>query len=283
MNIVLTGSLGNISKPLAMELIEKGHLVTVISSKTERQKDIEELGAKAAIGTMEDIDFMTKTFKGADAVYCMIPFRFTEEDQKAYFRKIETNYIQAIKQNNIEKVIILSGWAADIEGSHTFNQLSDRTVIELRPGSFYTNFYGNIKMIKEHSAIMAGYNGEDKIAFVSPNDIAVAAFEELTATFQGKKVRYVASEELTCNEAAKILGKAIGKPDLKWITLSEEQVLNGLIQSGFPQQLANNFVKMQVEMHSGKIFENYLKNRPELGKTKLKEFAKEFAKAYDQQ
>ena len=283
MNIVLTGSLGNISKPLATELIAKGHSVTVISSKADKQTDIETLGAKAAIGLIEDVNFLTTSFAGADTVYCMIPFNFTEEDQTAYFKKIETNYAQAIKQNKIEKVVILSGWAADTEGSHILNQLSDRTVIELRPGFFYTNFYSDIKMIKEYGAIMAGYGGEDKIAFVSPKDIATAAFEELTTPFHGKKVRYVASEELTCNEAAKILGEAIGKPDLKWIALSEEQVLNGLIQAGFPQQLANSFVKMQTEIHSGKIFQNYLKNRPVLGNTKLKEFAKEFAKAYNQQ
>ena len=71
MNIVLTGSLGHISKPLTKILIEKGHSVTVISSKEERQKDIESLGAKAAIGTMEDVEFLTKTFTGADIVYLM--------------------------------------------------------------------------------------------------------------------------------------------------------------------------------------------------------------------
>ena len=283
MNIVLTGSLGNISKPLATRLIATRHSVTVISSKADKQKDIETVGANSAIGSVEDINFLTTAFAGADAVYCMIPFSFTEEDQTAYFRKIETNYVQAIKQNEIEKVVFLTGWAANVEDSLLLNQLSDRTVIELRPGSFYTNFYNDIQTIKEHGAIMSGYGGEDRIAFVSPNDIADAAFEELTTPFHGKKVRYVASEELTCNEAAKILGEAIGKPDLKWIRLSEEQLLNGLIQSGFPQQLANDFVSMQIATHSGKIFENYLKHRPELGKTKLKTFAKEFAKAYHQQ
>lgn len=283
MNIVITGSLGNISKPLVTELITKGHSVTVISSNPEKQKEIEAIGAKAAIGSIEDINFLITTFANADAVYCMIPFNFMEEDQTAYFKKIETNYVQAIKLNEIEKVVFLTGWAANVEDSPLLNQLTDRTVIELRPGSFYTNFYNDIKTIKEYGALMAGYGENDKIAFVSPNDIADAALEELTTTFQGKKVRYVASEEMTCNEAAKILGEAIGKPELKWIALSEEQLLNGLIQSGFPQQLAHDFVRMQMETHSGKTFENYLKNRPVLGKTKLKEFAKEFAKAYHQQ
>ena len=59
MNIVVTGSLGHISKPLTKDLLQKGHSVTVISSKPERQKDIEAIGAKAAIGTMEDVHFLS--------------------------------------------------------------------------------------------------------------------------------------------------------------------------------------------------------------------------------
>jgi uncharacterized protein YbjT (DUF2867 family) len=73
MKFVVTGSLGNISKPLTKELVQKGHMVTVISSKPEKQKDIEALGAIAAIGTLEDVDFLVSTFTGADAVYCMVP------------------------------------------------------------------------------------------------------------------------------------------------------------------------------------------------------------------
>jgi nucleoside-diphosphate-sugar epimerase len=40
MKVIVTGSLGNIGKPLAKELVQKGHTVTVISSKPEKQKDI---------------------------------------------------------------------------------------------------------------------------------------------------------------------------------------------------------------------------------------------------
>jgi uncharacterized protein YbjT (DUF2867 family) len=73
MKVVVTGSLGNISKPLTKELVKKGHRVTVISSNPEKQKEIEALGAIAAIGTLEDVDFLVSTFTGADAVYCMVP------------------------------------------------------------------------------------------------------------------------------------------------------------------------------------------------------------------
>src|SRR5690606_20776260 len=153
MNIAITGSLGNISKPLATALITKRHSVTVISSNPGKQKEIEAIGAKAAIGSIEDLNFLTTAFTGADAVYCMIPFNFMKEDQAGYCKTIENSYVQAMKQNGSEKVVFLTGWAADVQDSPILNQLTDRTVIELRPGSFYTDFYNDIKTIKEYGAL----------------------------------------------------------------------------------------------------------------------------------
>jgi len=73
MKIILTGSLGHIGKPLAQQLINAGHQVTVISSKVGKQTEIEALGATAAIGLLEDQDFLAAVFTGADAVYTMVP------------------------------------------------------------------------------------------------------------------------------------------------------------------------------------------------------------------
>ncbi|MEJ0106909.1 MAG: NAD(P)H-binding protein [Bacteroidota bacterium] len=89
--------------------MQKGHSVTVISSKAERQKDIEALGAKAAIGTVHDVDFLTATFKGADIVYLMGMFEAAgslfdkEVDFIAAFTQIGNNYKQAIQQSGVKK------------------------------------------------------------------------------------------------------------------------------------------------------------------------------------
>ncbi|AKD53874.1 NmrA family NAD(P)-binding protein [Spirosoma radiotolerans] len=287
MNIIITGSLGNISKPLATQLIANGHRITIISSKPDKQQAIEKLGAKAAIGRLEDASFLTSTFTGADAVYCMIPFDLSATDQKAYFQKIATNYVQAINETGVRKVVLLTGWAAGLTGSFEATQLADQlshlAFTELRPSVFYSNFYGYIPMIKQQGAIVGNYGGNDRIAVVAPEDIAAAAAEELTDSSNGNRVRYVASEELTCNEVAGILGEAIGRPDLQWVIISDEALRNGLLQMGMPAQLADELVKMQAAMHSGVVYENYLRHRPVLGKTKLRGFAKDFAKAYYQQ
>ena len=77
MKIIVTGSLGNISQPLIATLMAQGHAVTVISSDSKKQTAIEALGGAAAIGSIADVDFLTNTFKGADAVYALIPLSFT--------------------------------------------------------------------------------------------------------------------------------------------------------------------------------------------------------------
>lgn len=71
MNIVLTGSIGNVGRPLTQELVSKNHSVTVITSKAERVSDIESLGATAAVSSISDINFLTSAFKNADIVYLM--------------------------------------------------------------------------------------------------------------------------------------------------------------------------------------------------------------------
>ena len=97
MKYVITGSLGNISKPLAERLIAAGHSVTVISSSPGKTAQIEAIGAQAAIGSVEDISFLIETFTGADAVYTMVPPNFGSSDWKKYIAGIGENYAAAIQ------------------------------------------------------------------------------------------------------------------------------------------------------------------------------------------
>src|SRR3954471_1191610 len=108
MKYVITGSLGHISKPLSQALIKAGHDVTIITSKQENAVDIEALGAKAAVGSIEDIDFLTKTFTGADAVYTMVPPKWDATDWKGWIGKIGQNYAAAIKAGDVKYVVNLS-------------------------------------------------------------------------------------------------------------------------------------------------------------------------------
>jgi NAD(P)H dehydrogenase (quinone) len=305
MKIIVTGSLGNISQPLTEILIAQGHAVTVVSSDPNKQAAIKNLGAIPAIGSIGDIGFLTSTFEGADAVYAMIPLPFTEPDLVDYLHRMAQNYALALKEAGIKRVVFLSGWAADlIKGENVEHVLDglDASITILRPAAFYTNFYQSIDLIKgkgfigkfltlrysglgalltgKTGLLMGSYGGDDRIVFVSPRDIAEAVAEELLLLPNEKTIRYVGSEEMTCNEAASIIGSAVGKPWLKWVLLSDKDMLKGLKMAKVPEKLAETLVEMQAAMHSGKTLENFHRNQPKMGKEKLTDFAKEFAAAY---
>ncbi|KAA6438273.1 NAD(P)H-binding protein [Dyadobacter flavalbus] len=294
MKIIITGSLGNISRPLTEALVQKGHAVTVISSKPEKQKDIEAMGATAAIGSLENEGFLAGTFADADAVYCMVPPNYTAPDQLAYYRLIGNCYAEAITQSGVKRVIHLSSYGAHLEkgsgiilGSHQveniLNAVPELDITHMRPGYFNYNLFSFIGMIKHAGMMAANYGGNDRIILVSPADIATAIADELETPVTGMKVRYVVSEELTGNEIAGILGEAIGKPDLKWEIISDEQMLNNLLSHGMPETLAGKMVEMFASIHSGALSEDYFRNKPaETGKVKLKDFAREFAAAFEQ-
>ena len=292
MNVVVTGSLGNISQPLASALVQKGHTVTVISSKPEKQPAIEALGATAAIGSLEDVDFLVSAFTGADAVYAMIPPNFNELDQVAYYRRLGSNYAQAIQQSGVKRVVHLSSYGAHLDkgtgfilGSHhvegILNELADVGITHLRPTYFYTNLYSFVGMIKGQGFIGANYGGDDRMVMVHARDIAAAATDEIQKQATGQNVRYVASDDLTASEIARILGVAIGKPDLKWVTFTNEQVQEVMEKLGMPAPIVTAFVEMGASTHSGVMREDYDRHKPmAMDTVKLADFAKEFAAAY---
>jgi uncharacterized protein YbjT (DUF2867 family) len=299
MKITITGSLGHISKPLTQELVQKGHNVTVISSKTERLKEIEALGAKAAIGMMQDPDFLTTTFKGADVVYTMEAlgagsFFDQDLDIMAAHNKIGNNYKQAIQQAGVKCVVHLSSVGAHMDKGNgilafhynvenILKQLpADISIKFMRPVGFYYNLLAFIQTIKKQGAIISNYGGDEKEPWVSPFDIAAVIAEEIEKPFSGREVRYIASDEVSPNEMAKILGEAIGKPELKWIVIPDEQLLSNLVAAGMNPNIAKGFVEMNASRRGGVLYEDYSRNRPTLNKVKLKEFAKEFAAIYAQ-
>jgi uncharacterized protein YbjT (DUF2867 family) len=320
MKIIVTGSLGNISMPLTQELLQQGHSVTVVSSDPKKQKAIEALGATAAIGTIEDLSFLTNTFTGADAVYCMLPvFNYLDPklDIMATTRRQIGNYTNAIQAAGVKQVVHLSSVGAHLDkgtGLLAFHHLAESLFKELpaeviikhmRPVGFYTNLFNYKSTIQgkgllglfftlrfsgfrslisgKTGVIVANYGAEDKMPWVSPLDIAAAIAEEFSMPFTERKFRYIASEELTCNEVAKIIGEAVGKPWLKWVLMSDKDMMGGLKMFGMPESTAKGMVEMNAAMHSGLVDEDYYRNPPKtMGKVKMKDFAGEFAAVYHQ-
>jgi uncharacterized protein YbjT (DUF2867 family) len=214
-------------------------------------------------------------------------------DLMKYTRGVGNNYAKAIQQSGVKRVIHLSSIGAHLEkgsglilyhraAEEILDKLSDVNITFMRPVGFYYNLYSFLPVIKNQGFIAANYGADDNLVWVSPIDISAAIAKEIETPAVHRKIIYVASDELTGNETAAILGEAIGKPDLKWILLSNEQWQSGLESAGMNPVIAGGFIEMFAAQHSGLLMEDYYRNKPVLGKVKMKDFSKEFATVYNQ-
>lgn len=291
MHYVVTGSLGNTGKPITEGLLKAGHTVTVITSKPETATRIEALGAKAAVGDVQDADFVTSTFANADAVYLMIPPKWGVTDWRGYQNVVSDNYLAAIKANDIRFAVLLSSIGAHkgqgtgpVDGLYDLEQklktAEGLNVKALRPSYFMQNLYNMIGLVKG-MGMMGSNFGADKVVLVHTDDIAEAAIDELNRLdFTRFQVRYVAGDEKTGAEIAQILGTAIGKPETPWVIFSDEQSKQGMLQAGLTDEMAQKYTELGLSLADGSMQADYIANRPTLSKTKLDDFAREFAGAF---
>jgi len=292
MKITTAGSLGNVSKPLVKILIDAGHDVTVITSSPERRGEIEALGATAAPGSVSDPEFLTQAFKGADAVYTMTPPAIGSENIIENIAGAGQAYAQAIRAAGIKRVVMLSSIGAHasegtgpIKAVHrveqTFQQLSGVNVTMLRAGFFFYNFFRDIPMIRNMNIMGNNYNGDVRLALAHPRDIAAALAGELQSKGNGIDVKYIVSDVSDGNEIAAVLGKAIGKPELPWVEVPDEQLRQGMLSAGLPSELAELLTELGQGIRSGIVNEHFFATGAAVtGQVKLEQFAEEFRAGY---
>ncbi|MDT3404027.1 NmrA family NAD(P)-binding protein [Mucilaginibacter terrae] len=289
MKIVITGSLGNIGKPLTQKLVAAGHQVTVVSSNADRKAEIENLGAQAAIGLVSNADFLAQTFNGADAVFAMTPPNLGGSNIIANTVAAGKAYAAAFKQAGIKRIVMLSSIGGHlpagngpIAGIHQieelYKQLDGIAFTFLRAGYFYTNYYNDVPLIKYNNIIGANYPDNVQLLLVHPVDIATAAAEELQRPATGSNIRYVVSDVVTPAQVAKVFGAAIGKPELPWVEFTDDQSLQGMVGAGVPEEIAALYTEMGTGFRNGNIPEHFEQSgSPVTGSIKLDDFAKEFA------
>jgi uncharacterized protein YbjT (DUF2867 family) len=292
MKITTTGSLGNVAKPLVKKLIAAGHEVSVISTKDDRKSEIEALGAKAAIGSISDEAFLTEAFSGADAVYTMMPPSMGPGNMIQNIADAGQAYANAIKAAGVTRVVMLSSVGADategtgpVQGVHrvekTLQGLDGVNVTVLRSGFFYINFLRDIPLIKSKGIFGNNYNGNDRLALTHPEDLSTALAEELQAKGNGFEVKYVVSDVSTGNEIAGSFGRAIGKPELVWTHIPDEQLKQGMLAGGLPPELVSLIVEMGQGVRAGIITRDFFNSGAKVtGQIKLQQFVEEFKAAY---
>ena len=83
--------------------------------------------------------------------------------------------------------------------------------------------------------------------------------------------------DLTYKEAAAVLGKAIGKPDLQYSEFPPEGLKQALMQMGASESLADNMNKFIGHLNKGRVLEDAKRDTESTTPTGIEEFAHTFA------
>jgi uncharacterized protein YbjT (DUF2867 family) len=286
---VITGATGHVGGGISDLMLSTGQKIRVVGRSAERLRPLVQRGAEAFPGDMADPQFLTRAFTGAKAVFTMIPPDLKAENQRKYQNKITESTVTAIKTAGVAYVVNLSSIGANLT-DHTgpvlglrdqeerLNEIPGINVVHIRAAYFMENLYGSIETIKKGILGMA-LKGDLKVPFIATRDIASEAAKLLMyLDFSGSSVRELLGErDISLNEIAKIIGKTIRNPKLKYVQFSYEETSKALIGMGMSRDVARSFGELSRAANEGILYRGIKRTPESTTGTSFEEFAKQFA------
>jgi uncharacterized protein YbjT (DUF2867 family) len=287
---VILGATGNTGSIIADTLLSKRKKVRVVGRDAGRLQRFVGKGAEAFTGDVSDAAALTKAFSGARAAYLMLPPITSREDQERESDAIA----KAVTESGLGYAVHLSSYGAHvpegtgpITGLHSseqkLNAIGGVNVLHLRAAYFMENNLAAITMIQEMGIFGHALLPDLKLPMIATPDVGdYAAQRLLDLDFSGKQTRELLGErDLSMAEATTIIGRGIGKPDLRYEQFSYDQVQQGLEQMGMPPKKAAVYIEMFQAINAGVLAAQEPRSRQNSTPTSFEKFVQDvFAPAY---
>jgi len=294
---VVMGASGNTGHIVANNLLTRGEKVRVIGRNSAHLQPLTSKGAEPFIADVTDASSLAKAFHGADSAYVMIPPNITSKDPLGYSNRVSDAIAAAVQKGGIRNVVALSSIGAELSsgvgpvvGLHNLeqklNQITNANVLYLRAAYFMENTLPQANAIRQMGSAVGPLRPDLKIPMIATHDIGNAAADVLLhPTIHGKQTRELHGQrDLTYTEVASILGKIVGKPDLKYAQVSDDQFRAALVQMGMSEPVAKLLVEMTQALNAGKMHPLEPRSPQNSTPTSYETFANQvFLQAYQQQ
>jgi len=294
---VVLGASGNTGRVAAKNLLARGQKVRVVGRDAARLQSLAADGAEIFIGDVTDASALTKAFHKADAAYVMIPPNLTSNEYRAYQDRVSDAIAAAVRNAGVKKVVSLSSFGADkasgtgpVGGLHELeqklNQIDGTNVLHLRAGYFMENTLPQVGVIRMAGSMIGPVSPNLKLPMIATRDIGAAAADALSRLeFQGKQTRELQGQrDIDYTEAAAIIGKAIGKPNLGYIHAPDDQIRSAMVQMGMSDNFAGLILEMAGALNTGHMRALEPRSAANTTSTKFEAFvAESFVPAYQQQ
>ena len=291
---VITGAAGNTGSAAAEKLLASGAKVRVIGRDAKRLERFSRQGAEAVVAEMTDAAALEKAFSGARAVYAIMPPNISAPDVRAYQERVTDSLAAAIRNNGIAYAVALSSIGADktygtgpVMGVHGLEKklesIDGLHALSLRCGYFMENLLPQIGIIQSLGFMAGPIRADVPLPMIATSDIGAAAADALTKLdFVGKQTReLLGARHVTYMEAAKIVGAAIGKPDLAYRQVPASVLKPAMMQMGMSSNMVDLLLEMSEALNTGHMKSLEPRSSRNTTATTLETFVAEvFAPAY---
>jgi len=288
------GATGHIGSVITKKLLEKGEKVRVVGRSMARLQPFVQKGAEAFIGDVSDAEALTRAFHDVRAAFLMLPPGMNSQDYSADQDRESDSFTSAVRNAGLQYAVNLSSIGAQapagtgpILGVHRseqkLNGLEKLNVLHLRPAYFFENHLAAISMIQMMGLYGGALKGDLRIPMIASRDIGTYAAERLLKLdFNGKQTRNLLGErDLSMNEVAAVIGKALNKTELRYAQFPYDQVQQVLMQMGTPQKTAAYFIEMFQGINDGIVVATEPRSAANTTPTSIETFVKDvFVPAY---
>lgn len=264
--ITILGATGNVGGKIADIMISKGKPVRLVARSVEKLRQRVGKRSAAMAGDAMDTEFLVKAFQGSAAVFTLIPPYPHAADFLDYAGRIGESIARALEIARIDYCVNLSSIGAELpsgtgpiqalhDQEERLNRVPGLNVIHLRAAFFMENLLTGISMIRDNGIQGSGLRGDLKIPMIATEDIASFAADRLILRdFKGSSVRYLLGrQDLSMNEATMTIGIKIGKPNLRYVMFSYEDLGREMVRSGLSQDMTKLYLEMNMAFNEGRI------------------------------
>lgn len=257
--LLVTGASGQLGRRAVEILIEKG--AGKIVAGTRNPEKIKDLAAKGA--EIRKVDFddpaLAESLKGIDRLLLISTDALDTPGKRLQQHKAA---IAAAKKAGVKHIVYTSmpkpepgspiPFATDHYGTEQALEESGLGWTVLRNSWYQENLFHSLPQVLASGKWFSAA-GEGKVAHVSREDAAYAAAAALAAAPSGNTRYDITGAELfSTKEIAKLASEATGKP-IEIVSVSDEQLTQGMIAAGMPAFLAPVFASFDTNTRAGNI------------------------------
>lgn len=261
---VVTGATGNTGKVVAQALLSAGKKVRLLARTADRLQALAAKGAEVLVTDLTHTPTTVNAFEGAQAAYVMLPPNIGSPDVRSYQKQVSDALARALEKAGVPYAVTLSSIGADkpdrtgpvvglYELEQKLNAIDHLKVLHLRAGYFMENTLGQAGVIRATGSAVGPLRPDLNISMIATRDIGQAAAKALLSLdFGVNETRELQGErDITMNEAARIIGTAIGKPGLGYLQAPPGSVRAALVGLGMSENMADLILEMSEALNSG--------------------------------